>query len=300
MIPVLEFINNRKAAIKIAHRGGMALYPENTLEAFHGSVDFHKVEMLEMDLQITKDDQVIVLHDDCVDRTTNGTGKAIDLSYEEISEFDAGYNFKDEKGNLSFRDKGVKIPLFEEVLKQLPNTYLNIELKGNNPTLVQKTVPLITNYNAEDKILIGSANYFQNKRVQRHFPNCGYYLSRLELYLFIFRGYFGLLKRDGDKFLTVEAPIEHHGIPVYQTFLKATNKLGKPLFVWGANDKDTIQKLIAELKKSDSRLMDNLELLLMSREISSQSTIDKSNSFGSFSNLSKSNIFCPDKIEQFG
>ena len=50
-----------------------------------------------------------------------------------------------------------------------------------------------------------------------------------------------------------------------------------------------IQNLIAELKKSDSRLMDNLELLLMSREISSQSTIDKSNSFGSFSNLSKSN-----------
>ncbi|HIF36722.1 MAG TPA: hypothetical protein EYQ71_08995, partial [Candidatus Thioglobus sp.] len=97
-----------------------------------------------------------------------------------------------------------------------------------------------------DKILIGSANYFQNKRVQRHFPNCGYYLSRLELYLFIFRGYFGLLKRDGDKFLTVEAPMEHHGIPVYQTFLKATNKLGKPLFVWGANDKDTIQKLIAD------------------------------------------------------
>ena len=50
-----------------------------------------------------------------------------------------------------------------------------------------------------------------------------------------------------------------------------------------------IQNLIGELKKSDSRLMDNLELLLMSRETSSQSTIDKSNSFGSFSNISKSN-----------
>ncbi len=50
-----------------------------------------------------------------------------------------------------------------------------------------------------------------------------------------------------------------------------------------------IQDLIGELKKSDSRLMDNLELLLMSREVSSQTTIDKSNSFGAFSNLSKSN-----------
>ena len=71
MVPVLEFINNRKAAIKIAHRGGMALYPENTLEAFHSSINNHNVEMLEMDLQITKDDKVIVLHDDSIDRIFN-------------------------------------------------------------------------------------------------------------------------------------------------------------------------------------------------------------------------------------
>ena len=95
MLSILDFINNRKSSIRIAHRGGMALYPENTLEAFHFSVDKHNVEMLELDLQITKDDKVIVLHDDSIDRTTNGKGNVIDLSYEEISEFDAGYGFKD-------------------------------------------------------------------------------------------------------------------------------------------------------------------------------------------------------------
>ena len=200
--------------------------------------------MLEMDLQITKDDKVIVLHDDSIDRTTNGKGSVIDLSYEEISEFDAGYNFKDEEGECSFRDQGVTIPLFEEVLRQLPNTYLNIELKGNNPQLVEKMRLLIANYNAEEKILIGSANYLQNKRVHKNIPNCGYYLSRLDLYLFLLVGYFGLLKKYWDKFLTVEAPIEYHGISVYQTYLKAAGKLGKPLFFWGANDRNLIQKLI--------------------------------------------------------
>ena len=244
MLSVLDFINNRKSSIRIAHRGGMALYPENTLEAFHFSVDNHNVEMLEMDLQITKDDKVIVLHDNSIDRTTNGTGNVIDLSYEEILEFDAGYNFKDEEGECSFRDQGVAIPLFEEVLKQLPNTYLNIELKGNNPQLVEKVQLLITNYNAEDKILIGSANYFQNKRVHKHLPNCGYYLSRPDLYLFLLVGGFGLLKKYWDIFFTIEAPIEYHGIPVYQTYLQAAKKIGKPLFIWGANDKDSIQKLI--------------------------------------------------------
>ncbi len=243
MIPVLEFINNRKAAIKIAHRGGMALYPENTLEAFHGSVDFHKVEMLEMDLQITKDDQVIVLHDDCVDRTSNGTGKAIDLSYEEISQFDAGFHFKDEKGNSSFRDKGVKIPLFEEVLKQLPNTYLNIELKGNNPTLVQKTVPLITKYNAEDKIIIGSANYFQNKRVQRHFPNCCHYLSEPDMFLFGFLANFGLLRNYWKRFHVAEFPLYYHRIHVYPFMKKCADRMRLPIFVWGINDQQIIDKL---------------------------------------------------------
>ena len=60
MLPISDFINNRKSSIRIAHRGGMALYPENTLEAFHFSVDKHNVEMLELDLQITKDSKVIV------------------------------------------------------------------------------------------------------------------------------------------------------------------------------------------------------------------------------------------------
>ena len=92
MLPVLEFIKNRKIPIKITHRGGMALYPENTLEAFHKSVDNHQVEMLEMDLHLTKDEKVLVLHDPSIDRTTNGTGFVKDMNYEEISKYDAGFN----------------------------------------------------------------------------------------------------------------------------------------------------------------------------------------------------------------
>ena len=224
----------------------MALYPENTLEAFNISVDNHNIEMLEMDLQITKDDKIIVLHDDSIDRTTNGRGNVIDLSYGAILEFDAGYNFKNEKGIYSFRGQGLRIPLFEEVLKQFPNTYLNIELKGNNPQLVEKTQLLIASYNAEDKILIGSANYFQNKRVHKQIPNCGHYLSRQDLYVFLLVGNFAIFKKHWDKFLTIEAPIEYCGFPVYKTYLKAAEKLGKPLFIWGANDKDSIQKLTTD------------------------------------------------------
>ena len=57
-------------------------------------------------------------------------------------------------------------------------------------------------------------------------------------------GYIGLLRKYWDKFLTIEAPIEHHGIHVYKIYLQAAKKLEKPLFIWGANDEDSIQKLI--------------------------------------------------------
>ena len=69
---------------------------------------------------------------------------------------------------------------------------------------------LITAYNAEHKILIGSANYFQNKRVRKHFPNCGHYLSRPDLYLFLLAGYFGLLKKYWNKFNIMKTYLDQH------------------------------------------------------------------------------------------
>ena len=85
MTPVLEFIKNSTQPLNIAHRGGMALYPENTLTGFHASVDKYKVDMLEMDLQLTRDEKVIVLHDDSLDRTTNGKGEVAKKSYKDIN-----------------------------------------------------------------------------------------------------------------------------------------------------------------------------------------------------------------------
>ena len=105
---------------------------------------------------------------------------------------------------------------------------------------------LVGDYNIEDKIIIGSANNLQNKRIHKYFPKSGNYLSRLDLYLFLFVGYFELFNKYWDKFSTVEAPIDYYGISVYKKYLKVSNKLDKPLFIWGANEKDVIQKLVKD------------------------------------------------------
>jgi len=86
---------------RIAHRGGLAYAPENTLAAFQNAID-QGVDWLEFDVQMTKDGALVVIHDETVDRTTNGRGAVRDLTLEQIRSLDAG--------------QGQKVPTFREVV----------------------------------------------------------------------------------------------------------------------------------------------------------------------------------------
>ncbi|MDQ6477227.1 glycerophosphodiester phosphodiesterase family protein [Dyadobacter sp. LHD-138] len=107
-----------------AHRGAMETHPENTLPALQEAVTLG-AQMIEFDIQLTKNSVMIVMHDDHVDRTTNGKGNVSDLTYEYVRSLDAGIK-KSEKF------KGTLIPTFEEVLEVMPqNVWLNCHLKGD-------------------------------------------------------------------------------------------------------------------------------------------------------------------------
>jgi len=99
-----------------AHRGFSGKYPENALRAIKAAVELG-VEMIEFDVKLTKDYFPIIMHDRTVDRTTNGTGKACDLTLEEIRAFDAGASFGQEYA-------GEKVPTLQEVLDVIPSGIL--------------------------------------------------------------------------------------------------------------------------------------------------------------------------------
>ena len=106
-----------------AHRGAMESHPENTLAAFKEAIRL-SAHMIEFDVQMTKDSQLVIMHDASVDRTTNGTGFVRELTLEEIKTLDAG-SWKSEKYI------GEKIPTLKETLEIMPNNiWLNIHLKG--------------------------------------------------------------------------------------------------------------------------------------------------------------------------
>lgn len=122
-----------------AHRGAVEHFPENTIPAFREAIRLG-AQMIEFDVQLTKDNELVVIHDSSVDRTTNGFGPVSSFTLAEIRKLDAG-------SWRSGKFSGEKIPTLQEVLRIMPNNiWLNIHLKGNRELGVE-TAKLIVSEN---------------------------------------------------------------------------------------------------------------------------------------------------------
>jgi glycerophosphoryl diester phosphodiesterase len=140
-----------------AHRGFSASFPENTMKAF---IEAEKAgaDGLEIDVQLTKDCEIVVIHDEKVDRTTNGTGFVKDLTFKELRKYDASYKNK----------KWLKkepIPAFKELLEWLTTNRLicNVELKNGifpYKGMEEEVISLIKHFNLEDRIILSSFNHY--------------------------------------------------------------------------------------------------------------------------------------------
>ena len=110
--------------LNIAHRGASGTFPENTLSAFRAAINAG-ADMCELDVQLTRDGAVVVIHDDTVERTTDGTGEVARMTLAELQPLDAGARFKG--GAL----KGERIPTLDQVFDLTSGKCgLNIELKA--------------------------------------------------------------------------------------------------------------------------------------------------------------------------
>lgn len=143
----------------IAHRGASANAPENTLAAFQLALDLG-ADGIELDVMLSKDHQLVVIHDDTVDRTTNGSGRVQDLTLAELQALDAG--------------NGERIPTLDEVLTQFGGKFLiNIELKNYSTifdSLPLDVAALLREHGLADSIQVSSFNPINFPRFHRRLP----------------------------------------------------------------------------------------------------------------------------------
>jgi len=146
-------------AVNIAHRGGAKFAPENTLVGFQRALEAG-AGMLELDVHLTVDEHLVVIHDDTVDRTTNGFGRVREMSLSEVKNLDAGYEYAPYGGiPHPYRNKGVTVPTLEEVYREFPDVPINVEIRAEGRSGVEEAVwRVIKETGSEERTLVVSQN----------------------------------------------------------------------------------------------------------------------------------------------
>jgi len=143
------------ARLVIAHRGGSLRAPENTLPALAGAAALG-AEAVELDVRLSRDGEVVVIHDPTVDRTTDGTGQVHSMTAAELERLDAGHHFTPDVGRtFPFRGRGIGIPRLADVIAGTGSTPLLIEIKTADA--LAPTLALLERMGANDRSVVAAA-----------------------------------------------------------------------------------------------------------------------------------------------
>lgn len=149
--------NPGQKILNIAHRGGSYEKVENTIDAFKNAVD-SGVDLLEMDLQLTKDGIIVVCHDENLRRLCDKDVNISDLNYDQLPKFAERITLDHFANTILDTSKlgEPKIPTLEEVFIKFPNVFMELDLKGGSEELTNKTNELIKKYNREQYVIWGA------------------------------------------------------------------------------------------------------------------------------------------------
>lgn len=266
------FLRNENGFLNIAHRGGRALMPENTLEAYRNALSVG-AESLEGDLHATSDGVVVVSHDKTVDRCTDGTGKIKDMTFAQLRQLDAGYRFTTDNGaTYPYRGKGLTIPTFEEVLNDaaINKAPMVVEIKQEDPSIIKEVLDIIEAYNMQDRLVIGSFDKSSLDDIRAEAELRGMHiitsLAEDEVLTF-FLTPLPVMLASGytapGKVLQVPTEYTLSGLTVTvinNSFMNKARYLGLKVQVWTINDADEMRSLIDDYKV-DGIMSDNPILL---------------------------------------
>lgn len=251
------------ATQNVAHRGGRNLYPENTLVAFD-SAALLNVDVLEMDVHLTKDSILVTIHDETIDRTCDTTGLVIDYTYAELQAFNFGYNFEASDGSFPYRVNPVRIPKMEDIFAQHSDELMVIEIKDGGAAgllAADKLMALIRQYNMQKKVAAFSfsndvMDYFHSINTDGVFTGASVG-DGLSFVLAV--------RANPDTTLLVRAdvlafPQSMLGINLTSdTIISAAHRHNVAIHYWTINDKDDMKALIQ--KGADGVMTDRPDLM---------------------------------------
>jgi glycerophosphoryl diester phosphodiesterase len=229
----------------IAHRGGRSLGPENTLYTYQRAADLG-VDVLEIDVHLTQDNHLAVIHDKTVDRTTNGSGTVESYKLADLQKLDAAYRWSADSGNpFPLRGKGIKIPILSEVFQAFPQMRINIEIKDSKPVAITSLCRTIQDHNMSQKVMIASFNTAALKKFRLICPAVATSAGASEAIWF-----YALQKIHMESAYTpnaqaLQVPEDYGDLRVVnKKFVEAAHARNMRVQVWTVNDIDSMKRLL--------------------------------------------------------
>lgn len=225
----------------IAHRGGRGLWPENTLYAFEHARDLG-VDVLEMDLRMTVDHHIVVMHDRRVDATTDGRGLVSEMTLDQIQELYAGSRGD---GDFPFRERGLRVPTLREVLTAFRGSRLNIEMKEFTPEDASSLCRLLQEFDAEARVLVASFGQKPMLAFRSECPSVATSATLRETLIFYQLHRFGLGSLYRSPAVAFQVPENFRGDRVVEPgFLERANAANIQVQVWTVNEPSDMKRLL--------------------------------------------------------
>lgn len=229
-----------------AHQGGENLRPSNTMLAFQYSADLG-ADVLDTDMHMTKDGVLVLMHDQTVDRTTNGAGAIRDLTLAEIKLLDAGYKFSlDEGQTFPYRGQGITVPTLEELFQAFPDKRFGIEIKQTDPLpTAQRFCTVIRQYQMQDQVLVSSFSQENMDAFRQECPEVATSATEGEVRKFYILYRLGLISSLTPNYASLQVPEESGGIYLLTPgFVAAAHRRGLAVQPWTINEAVDLQRML--------------------------------------------------------
>ena len=232
----------------IAHQGGDGVWPGDTMYAFEKAVETG-ADVLEMDAHITKDGYIVLMHDETVDDTTDGSGLIEEMTLDELKQFDAGYDWSNDGGQtFPYRGQGIQVPTLDELFQRFPQMRYVIEIKLTEKPIDKPFCDLIRKYNMQDKVLVASFHDEAMTNFRKTCPEVATSASRGEVTKFVLLGKVflsGLVAPDYQAIQPPYDPEESYNIPIMtKCFIREAHAKNVKVEPWTVNDPELMKQYI--------------------------------------------------------
>jgi len=227
------------------HRGSSVLAPENTGVAFDIALGFG-VDVLEIDVRVSRDGVVIVTHDETIDRTTDGSGPVISHTFAALKGFDAAYRFVGKDGE-SYRGNGVSLISLDELFELYPKTRINIDIKDNSVAAAELVASCIDRHSSAHRVNVGSFNAEPLLHFRKIASNVTTSAIQREVAALYFHRWspHGRSNRSTLPYQFLQIPMYYYGLPLAtRAFIDLAKRRAVKTVYWTLNEASQIQSAL--------------------------------------------------------